>query len=773
MNFIEPLESRIAPASLVQFTDVDGDQVIVTISAIDPHPVVASNLIPTGALGGSQLTLLDLSSPTANHANVSVSVTKAATGDGLVNIGRINAGANDLGTITIPGDLGDIDAGSGSKSTPAIKSLSALSMGIYGLVTQNGAGNLESDINGALGALKVVGDVKDAFLAVSHGKIGSITIGGSLIGGTAHTGGNITALDAGIGMVKIGGDILGGGDPTSGAIAAKGNIAGISVGGSVLGGSGFTSGVIFSSTGSVGPLTIGGDLGKGTATFTGRVFASTKLGNVTVGSSLLGGTMNDSGRIHSDGSIGMVKIAGDITGGGGLRSGNIDAGTTLAGVTVGGSLVGGSMEESGRIHSVKAMGAVKIGGNVSGGGAAGTGSINSDDVLGAVTVGGSLVGGSGNVTNLLGGSGTIQGQLALASVKVGFDLRGSSGNGSGVIYGGKLGSVTVGGSVVGGGGDSSGNISGGVIGSVKIGQDLIGGAGGFSARIQGGFRGIGSVTIGGSFIGGSFSDNTQHLRSGEIFVLGNLGTVKIGRDLVGGSVSGTANSVECGAIFIQDGRIGSVFIGGSIISGTDNSTKSSAFGDLISDASIRAGLDIGSLVVKGSIIGHASTGTGRSPVIISAGGQAKPSASADVAIGSLSVGGHVEQARILAGYVNDFAATDFIKPMDGNAQIGKIIVGTDFIASDLVAGVVDTGADGFGNGTETLIAGGTIAKIASIVIKGAILGTAAAGDHFGIESHTISKFSAGGINFPLKPGPPADVIDFSAGAHFDVTLREI
>ena len=240
---IEPLESRIVPAAIAMFTDVDGDMVKVTASKGTSTDLQTATHVTAG-----QLTLLDLTSASWDDefkgTNITITVTEVgAAGDGTVNVGFINGTGIDLGAVSVAGDLGKIVAGTGGK-TAAIKSLSAHSLGKQGLNT--GAPNLESDINGALGALKVSGDVQDAFVAVSKGAIGSIAIGGSLIGGTAHTGGNITALDSGIGKVTIGGDILGGVDTTSGAIAAKGNIAGVTVSGSLIGGGGFTSGVIFS-----------------------------------------------------------------------------------------------------------------------------------------------------------------------------------------------------------------------------------------------------------------------------------------------------------------------------------------------------------------------------------------------------------------------------------------------------------------------------------------------------------------------------------------------
>ena len=73
-------------------------------------------------------------------------------------------------------------------------------------------------------------------------------------------------------------------------------------------------------------------------------------------------------------------------------------------------------------------------------------------------------------------------------------------------------------------------------------------------------------------------------------------------------------------------------------------------------------------------------------------------------------------------------------------QIGKVTIGGDWIASDLVAGV-SNGGDGFGNANDVLITepddtqpGGSptiIASIAKIVIKGQASGTVGGSDHYG------------------------------------------
>ena len=63
-------------------------------------------------------------------ANLATTVTKKGPlGDGLVHVGRIDATGHDLGTVSVTGDLGQIDAGSGTDGTPAVKSLTVRSMG--------------------------------------------------------------------------------------------------------------------------------------------------------------------------------------------------------------------------------------------------------------------------------------------------------------------------------------------------------------------------------------------------------------------------------------------------------------------------------------------------------------------------------------------------------------------------------------------------------------------------------------------------------------------
>src|SRR5262249_8819468 len=151
--------------------------------------------------------LIDVSAGGFDGAGLTVTVAKVTDGDGLANIGYINSTGHDLGVVTVKGDLGQIDAGSSSATVPAIKSLTVNSLGRLGTDAQAPGGDLESDITGALGALTVKHDLSTAFVNVLgvNGKIGPVSIGGSLIGGRLDNSGQIHSFGD-IGVVKIGHD---------------------------------------------------------------------------------------------------------------------------------------------------------------------------------------------------------------------------------------------------------------------------------------------------------------------------------------------------------------------------------------------------------------------------------------------------------------------------------------------------------------------------------------------------------------------------------------
>jgi hypothetical protein len=656
-SVIETLEPRIAPATVITFIDVDGDAVTLKIFTTS---IVATSRTPAGL--GEQLLLLDLSDPSNDGANVTTVVRKAPTGDGLVNIGRINGGANDLGRVMIKGDLGVIDCGDTDFSDPALKSLKVRSMGRFG--TGTGAPDLQSDVSGAIRSFKIAGDFKDALVLVSasgaseKGTIGTLTIGGSMIGGATANSGFIQATGD-IGSVKIKRDVVGGdpGLPNSGGILCGGAIKSLSIGGSLL------EGASFSGNFAMGPTKIGGNLD-------GRLL--NVGGPVTIG-----GTVT--GVLNSNFDVVSIKIGGDLN---------------------------SRAQFTGTVHTL--------------------------------TIGGSL---RGEFSSLNGSLGTVKIRRDFVDGAIPGNLQGAT-----------IGAVTIGGSMIG-----SNIIAFTDIGPVRIAGDVVG-VGSFSGSITTalGTGKITSVAIRGSLIG----DGSQ---SGMIFTPGDLGPVKIGRDLIGVSIFGTDASVQKSG-YIQADRIARVTIGGSIVTGIDSSTA----GSLSENASIRVNDDIGPIIVKGSLIGHA-TADGSNVVCISARGQETlaPGVVKDVAIKSIKIGGRVERALILAGY------TPVLQATNADAQIGPVSVGGDWIESDLIAGVVSTDAN-FGNGDDTKIntAGakddadntGAISKIASLTIKGIAMGTGASNDArlFGIEAQRIGALKVGGRTIPLDAGASNDLF---AGRH--------
>jgi hypothetical protein len=666
LHLPEALESRIAPAAIVTYNDIDGDKVTISDSSgtlLEAHLTIVDG----------QLQTLDLTDPGFQGAAITFAVKKVAGGDGLANVGYINATDRDLAAIKIKGDLGQIDAGDADPVTPAVKSLNAQSMGRYGIATQGMGGSFESNLTGAIGLLKIKGDVSGVWLRVQGGaeaKIGAVQIGGSLVGGSETHGGHLEA------------------------------------------------------TGTIGPVKIGGSIFGGSGSISGHISGSA-LGNVTIGGDLVGGTGGFSGMLYGNDSVGAVKIGGSVIGGGTTTGGGLgDNGFIQAGfgsmksVTIGGSLIGGR-------------------GDFSGGIAVATGA-GSTGTLGFLKIGGDMVGGSA------GNSGTLFCVGSVTSVTIGGSLVGGSATQAGLLY------------------------CMGDIGTVKIGRDLRGGSGFFSGLIltQGGGD-VSSVTVGGSLLGGS------NFASGGISTAGDLGVVAIKGSIVGASIVGTAANLDSSGYIESGQRIERITVGGSIISGVDNSTV----GMLTKNGTIRATDDIGSLVVKRGLIGNV-TADGESPVIISARGQAGNTDANDLAINKVAIGGSVERALILAGYSPAvFGPATSFAAINGNAQIGSVTVGGDWVASSLVAGVKDDLNDGFGNSADTLIvppASDWTAKIASIVIKGTVVGAAGPGIFYGFVSHEIGSFKIGGVKVPLAPGSasPGDVIPLSP-ATGDVTIREI
>jgi len=873
---IEPLEGRIAPASLlnattISFNDLDGDVVTVKFSKplFDPAKTIAENklndvfkfsngatAVPFENAGPQQLQLADLTKVSTIFVNggavnpaggTSVTITAVkgagAVGNDTTNVGAIKATGLSLNAVSIEGDLGQIDVGTAA-SKVALRSLTVGTLGKFGATTQvagtSAADALESRITGKLRTLLVQGDVSGYLHAVNGtglvnnqptttapAKIVSATIGGSLRGnpaagassnntGTIESAGSIGTVS----VLALGDDVglVGGGGLNSGSIVGK-NIGSVLVKGALVGGGGTSSGSVIA-TGKLSSVAVGsvvsmqplggqppttaevGGLNGGAGAASGSVQAGKTLASAAIIGGIAGGAGDGSGVVSSGGTMGVITISGDVTGNG-PNSGGVSAGGDLTSLVVTGKLTGGSSTHSGFVEGLKNIGFVKFTGDITGGSAANAGSIVATGDLAKVVIGGKLIGGSAANTGsifagtdpfgpgalkvvkvkggVLGGSavsaGSIISEGALGRAVIGTgaaaaNLTGGSGDFSGGIFAaGSIESVTINGGAVGGDGDYSGSIRGyGAVAAVSIAGSLRGAAGESSGSVValdesaenglGRAGDLGIVTIGVDIAGGGGA------RSGRVSADGNLATLTTVA-LKSGAGAGSG-AIETGLGSIHRGDALAVTLSGGVAPGAGGVSPGITIGGRLAafsagagllNATLRVGDDLGLASITGNVTGST----------ISARGQTAPSA-LDFAIGALKISGTVSDSSILAGYNLDG------NPVNADASVALLKVGGDWIASDLTAGVKDTASNGFGNVDDSKITGGRdkaarISQIGKVVVKGAVSGTAAAGDHFGFVAQHVASFKHGGTKLALDPAIPSQT--FELGANGDVTVREV
>jgi hypothetical protein len=399
------------------------------------------------------------------------------------------------------------------------------------------------------------------------------------------------------------------------------------------------------------------------------------------------------------------------------------------------------------------IGSISIGGSLFGGHFSGEGVISTTGDIGAITIGRDLVGGDDT------GSGAIEVGGKIASLKIGGSIIGGSGTNTGYVEadGGITGATTIGGSIIGGSGFASGEISSvGNMGSLTVGGSIVGGnnsqfAG--SVRVTGN---LGAVTIGGNLQGGTADD------SGVLLSTGSMGAVKIGGSVIGGI---GARSAEISAESISGVTVSGSVTGGAgpasaLILASEKIGNLSITGDLVGSSgqiggSIRSAGTIGAINIGGSIIN----------AVISAFGQTSPKAPNDLAITSLTVGGRMDFAAILAGY--DTSGN----PESADAQIGNVTVHGDWINSYLLAGVEKTNPVTLKK-ISTNDNPAITSSIGAIVIGGEVIGDPAAiGIACAFSAEQIKSFSVAGTVIPLHSGPHND--DFRIGPAGENRLEEV
>jgi len=344
----------------------------------------------------------------------------------------------------------------------------------------------------------------------------------------------------------------------------------------------------------------------------------------------------------------------------------------------------------------------------------------------------------------------VQGPLGYLRVKG--DMLGASV----VVKGGadgRIGPVAIGGSVLGGADYQSGRIfSEGDMGAVTIRGDLKGGSASSTGLLWCSGR-LPSLVIGGSLVG------TSRDFTGEVFCK-EAGSITIGRDVVGGSANAIFELINSG--YVSANRIARLTIGGSLIAGTD--TTSATFRN---SGAVRTSRDLGTVLIKGDVIGNPTN-----PAIISAGGQATPTGTTDIAIGTLRVRGRVEFGLILAGVTSDGT------PTNADAQIGSVVVAGDWIASSMAAGAMAGNGGYFGDGNDFRMTGQFVkddpavsSRIGALSIAGQVLGTLGGTDHYGIVAETVGSITVGGTVIPVTTGNNND--EFYLGMTGDFAVDEV
>lgn len=756
-------------ARTVRWVDVDGDIVTLRISKgklnisdVNDFDFInqitgASGTIPLSSVGGIALRTLNLQNDGREFQGATITITAEPQaifdpngtvflGDGRVDIGWINAGgfsqdgANffgiDLRNVTIDGGLAKITAGDRTISSPALGKLNVQSLGVN--ASQVGIENTLSYFQGAVGKVQIAGDMAGQMqvVAAQFGKIGNLTIGGTLGGDATQAGlvlfsgklgsatigqivggdgansgtlrGDVTFPTAQIGKVTVLGDILGGDGEESGVINAP-KIGKVTVLGSVIGGSGKQSGTIGGVgvdagdlvTGSIKSIKVAGSVKGGSGDFSGSLNAR-MINTVSVGE-IIGGAGDRSGAIRA-GVLGKVAVAGDIVGGSGTGAGLVLADSSLAfgglaqfgKAQIDGRIIGGEGTNSGVLASDGLFNSIVVKGNIPA------------DATAAPGVSAAVIGGTGSQ------SGRIHSNYNLGTLVLGTPQVGSS---EGTQY-----------SVLGGSGTDSGYVTIGAVNKVILNGDVKG---------------------------------SSHNNTGGLNIVNRMGSMTLNGSLIGGdSVAATENAAGRAVNntgFISAGQIGKALITGDVISGHDAGAGLSGSG-LIAAAQTSIPGTIGKLEIRGDIKGNDSEAV----LIAAIGARGKQ------AIGKLTIGGNVEFLDILAGLAKPNA--NGLLPRNADAALGNLVFEGNVRALNIAAGAA-FGEDGrFGTIDDEILEPASsqapylneatvYSKIASVIIKGQVLaGPQGEGgpESFGLVAQEIGTVMVGGVKLPLQRGESND-----------------
>jgi hypothetical protein len=704
---IEPLEARIAPATLVSpttvtFLEKNGDTATVTILkplftaanvgkvfTFDTGSVNASNSMP------QQLETLNITALGAGRRGIDITISAKTPGGnpGTVDVGYINASDIDLGNVTVDGDLGRIAVGDLNFSTQGLQSLTVDSLGALGLTTQAPHGNLNSLIAGGVGSITVKGDIDQANIGIgggAKGLLGTLIVEGSIIGGAATGSGSVNT-QGGITHVTVDGSILGGPGANSGVIGATGGLGNVLVEGPIIGGAGSFSGAILS-TKAMGSVVIGGGLTGGSGANSGEVGTASSLGSVEMGYSITGGSGPLSGVILASKNIASVSVVDDLVGGSGAGSGQIGSGGSIGTVTINGSMTDALIHAHLNIESISLHAGREFQTTSGGSGMANSTILADDGSIGTITADAEVEpyapafansfvltpkGSIGSIT----ANGEVPGALFLAIspgiVDSGFDA------------GGSIGSI-----------DSTGSIIGSVfVAGIALGPN-------FSVTGAGTFNSVSAASFG---FGSSSSSIAAH-----------IGAITVTNDSAG-SPGGESSLVE-----ISSGGGGSLIESSTFLAGVHGAGADGKFGTK------------DDLVPAGSSIGAITSAGGLNTVFVESGDIGKTTSGAIVNTTYLSTDTAVTAAGI--GAINVTATIPGTESLGGS--VVKAVASTT--SNEGIAGSTFSSNAGIGDVTVTLggvRAAGTNAGIASSTFE--------AGHALGAVSVTDNATGSAGVNYGI------------------------
>lgn len=567
---IEPLEERIAPATLVNpttvtYQDKNGDAVTVSISKSLFTQAKMAKLFTfdTGAVNGDNTAKQQLESlnifnlgQAAKGLNISITATPVNGSSGIVDVGLIDASGLDLGTVIVGGDLGRINAGDLTHHAPGLGSLTVESLGERGTATQAPGGTLVSKISGPVGSITVNGDVDGAAIGIGggvHGTLASLLITGNLNGGTTQY---------------------------AGSIRAQGSITSAEVDGSIVGGAGASSGIIGTSK-TFGMVLVEGSLIGGGGSFSGAILSTGAMNSVEIRGDVIGGSGDNSGQVGTASNLGSVKVDQSVIGGGGSKSGTILATGNIGSVTITTGLVGGTGIDSGEVASARNGGAIQIGSfgvpgpalkpldgtfqGIEGNSGVRSGSVDAGGNFTSVTVYGSIQGYfSGSESAPGAGAGTVQAGGQLPNVVVTGNLDRAL-----IVSTGDLGAVNV-----------SGLIEDGTVIHAHGGIQSVTASGVTDSTVVADTGGIGPILVNGGVVS-DIANSTFRAGQGIARITANTGTYSAaitnsGFD-AGGSIGGiNTQGTITGSVFIAGIDLGSGF--GVTGAGTFDNASAASFG---------------------------------------------------------------------------------------------------------------------------------------------------------------------------------------------------